>query len=361
MIAKLRALILSAVLAPSAFATPLDDSTLRTCGSWYFASRQGAPPARECAVGERAYTPRYGGIAYEILDMESEACFVTDESYRLLDRIMDEIHAEIDALGVASGDAPTPAALNRLGEVTVDALVRNGFRLFIGTRTIGDALTERTAGAQRYYPFDCDIGALILLTVGQHYGVRGWIVEIRLSPEDTHNYVRWALAGGEIVDWDTNGRGPCQTRGAHPPWQGRAWSHDELISYVLNIRAGTWRNQNNHQSELSDLLRAMELAPAHPNAFNNYAWLVATRALADRDQHSARAHAAALHAVRLERSGNHLDTLACVVALRGDFTGAAALEREAIQLVRNYESARQFSERLSRFTSTPPRDCTGDT
>ncbi len=360
MIRPLRALVLCAALAPSALAAPLDDATLRTCGSWYFAARQGAPPARACAAGERTYQPRYDGLAYEILDLESEACFVTDDSYRLLDRIMDEIHVEIDALGFAPGDAPNADILNRMGEITVDTLVRHGFRLYIGTRTIGDALTERTAGAQRYYPFDCDIGALILLTVGQHYGVQGWVVEIRLSPEDTHNYARWALAGGEIVDWDTNGRGPCQTRGDHPPWQGRAWSHDELLAYILNIRAATWRNQNNTEGELADLLRAMELAPAHPNSFNNYAWLVATRALTDRDQHSARAHAAALHAVRLERSGNYLDTLACVVAMRGDFTSAAALQREAIQLVRDYESARQFSERLARFTSAPPRDCTGE-
>ncbi|MGD9815906.1 MAG: hypothetical protein AB7Q23_05970 [Hyphomonadaceae bacterium] len=361
MMGPLRALVLAAALAPSALAAPFDARALPACGDVYFQARQGAPPPRGCALeGERTYRPRYEGLAYEILDLESEACFVSDDSYRLLDRIMDEIHAEIGALGFARGDAPTAALLNRMGEITVDALVRNGFRLYIGTRTIGDALTAREAGAQHYYPFDCDIGALILLTVAQHYGVPGWLVEIRLSEQDTHNYVRWALAGGEIMDWDTNARGPCATRGEHPPWQGRAWSHDEVVAYILSIRAGTWRKQNASDRELADLQRAMELAPAHPNAFNNYAWLVATRPLADRAEHAARAHAAALHAISLERSGNYLDTLACVVALRGDFPRAAAIEREALQLVRSYATAQQFRDRIARFTASPPRDCTGD-
>jgi hypothetical protein len=66
---------------------------LKQCGHIYeppFAIGKGAP--RKC--GEpvpRRYTRRYRGLGFEILDSESEACFVPDQEYRLLDEIVDAI------------------------------------------------------------------------------------------------------------------------------------------------------------------------------------------------------------------------------------------------------------------------------
>lgn len=359
--APFRALLLMTALAPSAWGATASTAQLPTCGDDYFMGAYGEPPARVCGpASERLYRPKYGGLAYDILAIESEACFVPDEAYRLLDTLMDDIHSEIDALGYSRGEEPTAGILDQIGQITVDTLVRHRFRLYIGTDTIGDALTLRVSGSTTYYPFDCDIGALVLMTVSQHYEIPVSLVQTRLSKEATHNYVRWRLADGTILDWDTNGRGPCETRGEHPPWQGRAWTDEETLSYILRIRADAWRKQGQLERALSDFERAMELGAAHPVPFNGYAWLVATRQVANRDAHAVRAQTASEHAVGLERSGNYLDTLACVYALRGQFTDAASIEREAVSLIDDPETIARFNDRIRRFTAASPSDCTGD-
>jgi len=363
MIAPIRAAVLFVALAPSAFATQPMTTRLPACGDEYFSFVSGEPPPRPCGEPrQRLYTSKYDGLAYDILALESEACFVPDASIRLLDDLMDEMHRRIDAAGFAAGDAVDRAVLNEIGEITVDVLAERGFALRIGTRTIGDALELRTGlNGSYYYPFDCDIGALILLTIAQHYEIPASLVEVRLSKVATHNYVRWALPDGGFMDWDTNGRGPCETRGQHPSWQGRAWSADETLAYIMRIRAAAWRKANNSERELADLERAMNLAPNHPSSFNNYAWFVATREIPDRARHADRAQAASEHAVSLERSGNNLDTLACVYALRGEYARAAIVEREAVRLIDDPAEISRFNDRIHRFTATPPTDCTGDT
>jgi len=41
--------------------------------------------------GQRHYVPRHKGIGFDILDSESQACFVSDQEYRLLDDLIDMI------------------------------------------------------------------------------------------------------------------------------------------------------------------------------------------------------------------------------------------------------------------------------
>src|SRR4051812_13854303 len=71
---------------------------LPVCGS------QTSPPlaltidagSRACGrPQQRKYKPINRGIGFEILDMESEACFVPDEAYRLLDNVVDEVRARL--------------------------------------------------------------------------------------------------------------------------------------------------------------------------------------------------------------------------------------------------------------------------
>src|SRR5215207_6656170 len=66
---------------------------LMHCGDIYeppFAIGKGVP--RKCgAAVSRTYTPRYRGLGFEILDSESQACFVPDQEYRLLDEVVDAV------------------------------------------------------------------------------------------------------------------------------------------------------------------------------------------------------------------------------------------------------------------------------
>jgi hypothetical protein len=79
------------VLAIPTFAANVRD--LPRCGDIY------APPfanpadagRRSCPTAvPRTYHPRHDGLGYEILRLESDACFVPDEFFQLLDQLVDE-------------------------------------------------------------------------------------------------------------------------------------------------------------------------------------------------------------------------------------------------------------------------------
>src|SRR5215208_311631 len=117
------------VYAPP-FANPLD------------AGRRSCPPAEA-----RAYTPRHRGIGFDILDLESEACFVPDESYRLLDDVIDEVASRLSAhRGPAR--AQSAVALD-IATVTGEVMAARGFGLYVPTETLGDALARRTETPSR--------------------------------------------------------------------------------------------------------------------------------------------------------------------------------------------------------------------
>src|SRR5579871_5289506 len=58
---------------------PKSDATDRTCDP----------------KGERHYKPRHRGIGFEILDSESQACFVPDQEYQLLDNLVDAVLSKV--------------------------------------------------------------------------------------------------------------------------------------------------------------------------------------------------------------------------------------------------------------------------
>src|SRR5688572_13420121 len=69
-------------------------SELPPCGRFYAGPFGSQADVRNRKCGEAAprnYTPKHRGIGFEVLDLESEACFVPDEMYRLLDHIVDVV------------------------------------------------------------------------------------------------------------------------------------------------------------------------------------------------------------------------------------------------------------------------------
>src|ERR1700736_953358 len=47
------------------------------------------------AVSPRTYVPHHQGLGYDLLNQESEACFVPDQEYRLLDEIVDTVSQSV--------------------------------------------------------------------------------------------------------------------------------------------------------------------------------------------------------------------------------------------------------------------------
>jgi len=157
----------------------------------------------------RNYTPKHKGIGFEILNLESEACFVPDESYQTLDAIIDRVLARVANLQSTLGDPESILAVSR---ATSDVLTDMGFALWVPTHSLSDALfTRRTSSDKFRHIFDCDNGSMILMTIADALGIKADLVEITLPSGNQHNYVRWPIAGKPPVEWDMNIREQCIT------------------------------------------------------------------------------------------------------------------------------------------------------
>jgi tetratricopeptide (TPR) repeat protein len=347
-----------------AFADTINEEALpRTgyCGSVDaepFADTEDGKKQRVCEPAvKRSYTPKYKGIGFEALDLESEVCFVPDDAYRLLDTI-------IDTVTTRAGAPPAPRDKDKqvtyalaVSRITGEVLAEMGFGLYIPTETLADALVPRSAPAEEpRHTVDCDTSSLILLTIAETLGLPASLVEITLQGGAGHNFVRWQVDQMSFIDWDTNGRAQCFAPANSPSYQGKAMTHDQVISYLTSIRAALWSQKGELVKSLADYRAAIALFPEHPTAYNNFAWAVATKEFAERDKVKNEALGYADMAIKIERVPNFLDTVACMYAFTGDFAKAVTYQKEAIA---GAPQSDEFRERLKWFEATPPRDCTG--
>lgn len=309
---------------------------------------------RRCGDPEqRRYAARHRGLGYEVLALESEACFVPDEALRELDEIVDSAigEAPFDP-GLRGADAQRAQAL-RVSEAVSAILRRRRYECVINTYSLGDALIDRgTRGCPRHI-FDCDIGSLIFLTVAENLGAPVSLVELRPRDAMGHYYVRWPIDGGSSVNWDMNSE-----RERASDASARVMSRAEVIGYAYFLRARLWGRRCTHGLVVADYRQAISRDPEGVVAHNNLAWWVATHSIEGRERLHDEALAGAMHAVQHVNGGNHLDTLACVHAMRREFSEAIEAERQALQRVPVAPPARRtYQERLDRFALS--QDCTG--
>lgn len=321
-----------------------------------FAIGKGLPRTCGAAV-PRTYTPRYRGLGFEILDSESQACFVTDQQYRLLDEIVDAVVKNVKYNPSLTDRQAKLEQARQISKKISDTLMARGFALDIPTKNLGDALLERNHPGQReLHVFDCDTGSFIFLTVAENLGAPVSLVEITLASGSGHNYVRWQIDDQTLFDWDMNGQSECATPPNLASYEGRSMTRSETLGYALTLRAELWKDRGLYESALSDFRGAMKLYPQAPISHNNFAWLIATREVPNRKKLQQEALAAAERTIAIAREPNYLDTLACVHALMGNFPQAIKLQYEAVA---NAPGNSEFKERLKQFTSPTPKDCTG--
>ncbi|NWB30532.1 hypothetical protein [Pseudomonas gingeri] len=301
----------------------------------------------------RTYEPRHRGLGYEILMLESQACFVPDESFRLLDSLIDQARDSLAARPNREADwqEQARATFTVLGATLVD----NGFQLYVPTETLGDALASRTLAGGGRHIADCDTSAFLYLSVAESLSLPMSMVEMRLPDGESHDYLRWTPGNGPALDWDTNGRAQCRTPSGLPAWQGRSLSRDEVLGYATLLRGESWQKRGDFDKALADYRTGVRLYPLSPKGQNNLAWIIASTAAFKTPALQAEAQAAAQRAVALEPSANGLDTLACVKARSGDFAGALAAEERALVLK---PGDPDFAARKHRFTALPAKDCT---
>jgi tetratricopeptide (TPR) repeat protein len=334
---------------------------LRHCGSVNalpIANRIDVQTRRCEAPVERTYTPRYRGIGYEILDSESQACFVPDQEYKLLDEIVGTVLKRVKYNPDLKDTQAKIVQAIEISKTISDTLKERGFALYIPTDTLSDALINRNQpGERERHIFDCDTGSFIFLTVAENLGAPVSLVEISLPSEAGHNYVRWQIDSSTLFDWDMNGQSECATPTNLPNYQGKSMTRTEALGYALTFRAWLWKKQGQYNESLDDYREAMKTYPQAPLSYNNFAWLIATKEVPNRQKLQEAALAAAKQAVSIENLANYLDTLGCVCALMGDYKQAIKYESEAA--AKNPHDS-SIARRLKWFKSPMPKDCTGE-
>jgi tetratricopeptide (TPR) repeat protein len=348
-----------AAIATPAFAQTAGGSALTpTCGEMpdalerapiAYGGRRPCPPA-----AERAYQPRHAGLAYDVLALENEACFVPDAAYQELDAVID---ATLARVGQPTNDA---AGLTKLGLAFAEVMRERGYRLLVPTVNLGDALLPRTPrGGPTGHIVDCDTGAMMLITIARLLGMDASLVEMVATRGFDHNYVHYRLTDGGAFRWDVNGVTACLAPEHARPWEAVPLTDRQVAGYVVALRAFNWERLGNMDRALADWREAADLWPERPRQANWYAWAVAADRGPWRDAHKTEALAMAERAAAIEADSDHLDTLACAQALNGDYTAAAATEARAIAaLPAGAEAARpELEARSLRFSIR--QDCTG--
>jgi tetratricopeptide (TPR) repeat protein len=350
------------------FTQPLSGPTL-TCGEknadptailWDSADRE--PPLCN-KPRPRQYVPKYKGLAYDILDFESEACFVPDVAYQILDDIISKVLERVTAAKVS--DSTQNVLL--ISRTTSDVLSEMGFALWIPTVTLSDTMFQRRNEAEKFrHVFDCDTGAMILLTIADVLGIKAFLVEStipsRSDPQRIvhHSFVSWPVSSEQIINWDMNARRICRAPiSGQLPYQGKNLTKQQLWGYEIFLRAQLWERGTNYDKALHDYRQAMKDFPEHLGAYNGFAWIVATKKIANRREYIEDALDAAQKASAAREDGNMLDTLACVYAYQGDFKSALETEEHAIK-VAPAESLHVFERRRDKFRSGIQNDCTGE-
>lgn len=303
--------------------------------------------------GKRLYAPRHRGIGFDILDSESQACFVPDQAYRLLDELIDSVQSKVKYNHAATSPIDQARTISAIISAT---LLDKGFALYIDTETLGDALVDRNeVGESPRRIFDCDTGGFIFLTIGENLGVPVTMVEMPLPhSKNHHDFIRWLDGKNTLLEWDMNLRSQCKAPAGLTGFEGKSMSREETTAYALSLRPNLWGRQRMYDRALADINTSMILYEGS-DVYNNLAWLIATREVSNRNSLKDEALTAAQHAVEIFPSANYKDTLACVYALRGDFSAAIEIEKDALN--ETYDS--EYDRHRKLFEMTPPRDCTG--
>jgi len=321
--------------------------------SMAYGGRRPCPPAS----APRAYQPRHAGLAYDVLALENEACFVPDAAYQEMDAVIDATLAKLPA---ATGVAVTDEArLTQLGQAFAAVMAERGYRLLVPTVNLGDALLERRpAGGEPQHIIDCDTGAMMLITIARILGIDASLVEMVTQGGDDHNYVHYRMAAGRTFNWDVNGVTACATPEGAKPWEAVPLTDRQVAGYVVGLRGWNWQRFGQWDKALADWREAADLWPERPRQANWYAWAVAADRGPWRAAHKADALVMAERAVAIFSDSDTLDTLACARAFAGDFPGAADAERRALEDLPERDGRRgELESRARRFAHR--QDCTG--
>jgi tetratricopeptide (TPR) repeat protein len=355
---------------------------------------EGKAPEARLAGGVVERQPRkFDTFAHWVLDVESEADWVSPAKYAVLDSIIQTVKGRIDYDPSIRDPRPERRqAIRILREIDRASIEHNvvyppgeydttELRLGLSPqkfdretlrRVLRVQLNARRADQARanadkpFYVLDCDTCSFVYLGIaeGCGFGDRLHLVDL---PD--HMFVRWEFSDGTHLNWDTNDASVVEDREYASEYdltkrlrRGRVYlasmTRDEAKGHIYFLRAGTYENRGEMDKSIADMEKVLELIPQSTQAKSDLAWLYATAKDVSAQKRGAALKLASA-AVELEpRCGDFWDTLAVVHAANGDFRKALQCADKAVLFALTWEDRAEYRARRRDFERgrMPPLD-----
>jgi hypothetical protein len=293
--------------------------------------------------------------------LESEQWLATRKA--ALDSLLDDIESKIAALP-GRAEEWGPAEVKHALQTVDQALYSCGYAVCVETERLGQTfsapipyegsapmrvannmcqvhrnLPYREAalqGRRALHPFDCDLGAVLYLSVAARHAWPLVLVEV-----PKHNFVRWIFRDGTHFNWDVNIAESISDQAYRAGKSGPAFdaiqereagylqgmSEAAFLGYYVSLLISQVSSDACLLEARQSLAARQKLEPPVANAL---AWALSTRPGLASPAHSADAIALAEQAVRASPFCIYYQTLACAYAASGDLQRAIHVERHHV-------------------------------
>jgi len=201
-----------------------------------------------------------------------------------------------------------------------------------------------------YYAVDCDILSFLYLTIADALKLPLRILErpSLYEGDPGHNFVRWELADGKFVDWET-----ITAERREPTSGAYVMSDAQLSGYLQALLGGLWLRAWSTPRAITAYRKALADGYETPAVLNQLAWYLST----DPDPSVRDPAAAMLYANRLcsgKPTAGQIDTCAAAAARQGDFELAVDLQTKALDKVSGEATKARMRERLALYRTRRP-------
>ena len=318
---------------------------------------EGAPDQRPLTLTEELLEQER--ISYSVLTNVDDPNLHAEIRARYDDIVDDALIAfDEQQIDIAKAHVDEDEAIRALKTIET-VLVENHFLLHIHTYRLHEMLTPQPARRQRlysqeridfyyahqddlFYHFDCDLGSLVFLGIGERMGLPIKFVEV-----PGHNFVRWRFEDGSYINWDTNTartvtddqfrRGESLSASASFDRDAeeragylRDMSRDEIKGYYFGL-IGSRMSKSDEVREAARIFEeGIRLSPYGTTPANNYSWMLVTREEFEGVEFANKAVSLSRRVFEIEpndRGSN--DTYACALAAAGNIDEAIRMERLA--------------------------------
>jgi hypothetical protein len=314
------------------------------------------------------FVPKYNTIAHQLLELERSYGVYSDadaDSYYgiRITKLDQLINAAIQRVSVKKQPAMyTPTEAEHVLKVIDSVLTEQHFIVCIKIEELSTALTPtktslltcapylpgyrisflRSHPNDDYFPIDCDLGAILYLSIGEILQLPLSLVEV-----PNHNFVRWNFADYSYFNWDNNsgrvfpddafrqGRTPTSSASFDAAEDKnnhflKNMTKEDIVAYYSTIIAGNVSHHGKYELAESLYKQAIIVRPYDALALNNLSWMYVTVSQFKGSPYSDSAYAYSTRADSLlPKEIEYRDTYSCACAAVGNFVKAIQVEKTA--------------------------------